>query len=112
MNITSIQPNLNMRGNLKPLKGYKGITLKLTDADNQRIEQFQKAITQYTFELMQIEKAYDKTSSGSPKSNFLTDERIRIQHRINMAHEAIRQIKIARFNEQKTKLGKNLDTNI
>lgn len=112
MNITIAQSNINIRGNLKPLKDYKGIILKLTDADKQRIEQFQKAITQYTFELMQIDKAYKKTSSGSPKSTFLTDEIIRIQHRINMAHEAIRQIKINRFNEQKAKLGQNLDTNI
>lgn len=98
---TSI-PNLEGR-NLKPLKEHAGAVLKLTTKDKKEISKIQASITELECDLYDVRKAMNK-DNNSNRLDYFWNKIDTLEYRISGLRELIRDIKINRFNKQKSKL--------
>lgn len=94
--------NLETAGrNLKPLSGYDGKLLKLTKGDKTKIAGYESQIAQYECDILDLRK---KITLGMILQTDYWQRKIDLyQFRIDSLRELIREIKINRFNRQKSK---------
>lgn len=93
--------NIQFHG-LIPLQKHKGPLLQLTNDEKQKIASLQENITRMEFEMYQLNKIYDKQFIRTETFQYYANKIDRLQIKINELKDTIREIKINRFNQQKT----------
>ena len=93
--------NTNFKANLIPKSEYKGIILKLTKADKEKIHALQTKKAEIELDLSCIQKHINKIKITTPESIRLQDKYFTLEERIHEIENMIKKIKIDRLNKQK-----------
>ncbi len=113
--ISNVSKQTFKGGKLVPKSDYKGLILKLTPKDKKRISELEKAKGQIDLERIKLynlilESASTTRCGGnsvqSYASDYYSDKLGGLDVEIGKINEAIKQIKIDRFNKQKARLAK------
>lgn len=104
-NSTIIKTITNTEGrNLRPLNNYDGKLLKLTKSDKTKIAAYEASIAQLECDIYALNKSLDSPSKmGFRAWNALTDKIDYLQFKVDQLRTMIRDIKVNRFNIQKSK---------
>lgn len=94
-----------------PLSKYKGPVLKLTAKDKKQILLLEKQITDKEADAYKLTNILSKKMYQNERDYYSYKLSV-VEFDIEVLREAIRSIKINRFNKQKAKQSKKLDTNI
>lgn len=106
MFINSIS-NQNFKAKV-PLSEYKGVILKLTKKDNEKIAKLIEQRTLLEFELSFINKMLEKKKTIIGSSTMF-NRKIKLEAFINDITNQIKEIKINRLNKQKARAEKKVD---
>ncbi len=87
-----------------PLNQYKGPTLKLTEDDLNKIAKLQEAISHFEIERYNLRKYMDSPNFLAARIYYYTEKLGQLDFQISELRDAIREIKINRFNQQKSSL--------
>lgn len=101
--INVISDKLLAGRNLTPLKDHKGVVLKLTAKDKKEIAQLKSAIAQLECDLYKTCEA-QKANTNQCMDNYFWGKILKYEAHITDLVNAIKEIKINRYNIQKSKL--------
>lgn len=98
-----INPILNAEGrNLRPLMAYKGEILKLTKSDKAKITKYKTQIASLECDLYDLNKKINPKMQ-TKEFDYWANKMMYVEYKIEELRNFIREIKINRFNIQKSK---------
>ena len=101
--VTNIVPAIRTEGrNLRPLKEHSGVTLKLTKKEKTQIEKYEASISELECELYKLYQNL-KPAMSPKEREFWSDKIGYYEHRVNELKALIKEIKVNRYNIQKSK---------
>lgn len=100
--VAKVVPTINIEGrNLRPLKEHSGVTLKLTQKEQSQVEKYEASISELECELYKLYQ-HLKPVMSSKERNFWSDKIFSYENRIEYLKGQIKDIKINRYNIQKS----------
>lgn len=101
-----VAPNPYTDRNLIPRSQYNGPVLKLTKADNKKIESLQKKKAGFELELESLKKYAERIKITTQESMRLNHKIFDMERNIRIVEDMIKEIKQSRLSKQIKKLAK------